>query len=71
MDEDGDYARVEFAALDRPRFAGDLEEEPRGQKDEEHEGDEHRTPVLHLLLPPLLLWDDDDDDYSSQLQLCF
>lgn len=50
MDEDGNDARVEFSALDRPRFARDLEEEPRGQKDEEHEGDEHRTPVLHLLL---------------------
>ena len=50
VDEDGDDTGVEFAALDHPRFARDLKDKPWGQKDEEHEGDEHRTPVLHLLL---------------------
>lgn len=54
VDDDGYGAGVEVAKLDDPAFAGDLEEKARREEDEQHQWDEHSSPVLHLVIPPSL-----------------
>lgn len=53
VDEDGGDAGLEVAQGEEARLGGHLEDEPRRQQDEEHERDEHRRPVLHLLPSPI------------------
>jgi hypothetical protein len=48
VDEDGRSAGLEVAEGDDARLGGHLEQQPRREKDEEQERDEHRSPVLHL-----------------------
>lgn len=48
MDKYGDTAGVEVGELDHPALARQLEDEPRGQQDEEDDRNEHGRPVRHL-----------------------
>lgn len=48
VDEYGDAAGLEVAELDEAAPAGDLEQEARGEKDEQYHRHEHRPPVCHL-----------------------
>ena len=57
VDEYREAAGLEVAELDHPALAGDLEEQPRREEDEEHEPDEHRRPVRHVpQLASSILW---------------
>ena len=48
VDEYGHAAGLEVAELDHSAIARELEDEPRRQKDEQDDGNEHRPPVRHL-----------------------
>jgi hypothetical protein len=62
VDEDGEAAGLEVAELDDPALAGDLEQQPRGEEDEQDQPDEHRRPVRHNLRATTTA--------SSRLQAC-
>ena len=51
VDEDGEAAGMEVAELDDPALPRDLEQQARGEEDEQHQADEHRRPVRHDLRP--------------------
>ncbi|KAE8819804.1 hypothetical protein D1007_02478 [Hordeum vulgare] len=54
VDDYGDAAGLEAAELHDPALAGDLEQQPRREEDEEHQPHEHRGPVRHVLATYLL-----------------
>ena len=48
VDKNGDAAGLKVAELDHSVLAGELEDEPWGQEDEQDDRNEHRPPVRHL-----------------------